>query len=164
MKNQENKFNIEQAKKDPKLCFAALKLIEQLYNDGYIERYMFRNILNEYAGVVDVSKFSLERRNDESMQEDLKGIGLWGIHHYNHLKRNQPSTICVMKTKGTLHEYLTDIDRQAEEMFPQLVKQLAERDGITEALKVTNQMEWVRRMNTVREQATEIVNKELIFV
>ena len=42
MKNQENEFNIEQAKKDPKLCFAALKLIEQLYNDGYIERYMFR--------------------------------------------------------------------------------------------------------------------------
>ena len=98
------------------------------------------------------------------MQEDLKGIGLWGIHHYNHLKRRQLSTICVMKTKGTLHEYLVEIDKQVEEMFSQLVKQLAERDGITEALKATDQMEWVRRMNNVREQATEIVNDELIYI
>ena len=97
------------------------------------------------------------------MQEDLKGIGLWGIHHYNHLKRNQLSTICVMKTKGTLHEYLADINKQAEDMFSQLVRQLAERDGITEALKATDQMEWVWRMNTVRTQASKIVNNELIY-
>lgn len=63
-----------------------------------------------------------------------------------------------------MNDYLADIDKQAEEMFSQLVKELAERDDITEALKATDQMEWVRRMNTVRAQATEIVNKELIFV
>ena len=89
---------------------------------------------------------------------------LWGIHHYNHLKRRQPSTICVMKTKGTLHDYLTDIDRDAEEMFFQPVKQFAERDGITETFKAADQMEWVRRMNAVRAQVTEIVNKELIYI
>ena len=62
------------------------------------------------------------------------------------------------------NDYLADIDKQAEEMFSQLLKQLAEKDGITETLKATDQMEWVRRMNSVRAQATEIVNKELIFV
>ena len=63
-----------------------------------------------------------------------------------------------------MNDYLADIDRQAEEMFSQLVKQLAECNGITETLKAINQMEWVRRMNAIRTQATEIVNKELIFV
>ena len=62
-----------------------------------------------------------------------------------------------------MNDHLADIDKQAEEMFSQLVKQLAEKDGITEALKATDQMEWVRRMNTVREQAMEMVNSELIY-
>ena len=62
-----------------------------------------------------------------------------------------------------MNAYLADIDRQAEEMFSQLVKELAECDGITETLKATDQMEWVRRMNAIREQATEIVNNELIY-
>ena len=63
-----------------------------------------------------------------------------------------------------MEQYLRDLDRDAEEMFSQLVKQLAERDGITEALKAANQMEWVQSMDAVRTQVTEIVNKELIFV
>ena len=63
-----------------------------------------------------------------------------------------------------MNDYLAEIDKQAEEMFSRLVKQLAERDGITEALKTTDQMEWVRQMNSIRNRAAEIVNKELIFV
>ena len=62
-----------------------------------------------------------------------------------------------------MNDYLVDIDKQAEEMFSQLVKQLAERDGITEVLKAADQMEWVRRMNAVRAQVTEIVNNELVY-
>ena len=62
-----------------------------------------------------------------------------------------------------MNNYLADIDKQAEEMFSQLLKQLAERDGISEVLKAADQMEWVRRMNSVRAQATEIVNNELIY-
>lgn len=62
-----------------------------------------------------------------------------------------------------LEQYLRDIDQDAEEMFSQLVKELAKQDGINETLKSVDQMEWVRRMNTVREQATEIVNDELIY-
>ena len=62
-----------------------------------------------------------------------------------------------------MNNYLADIDKQAEEMFSQLEKQLAVCDGITEVLKAADQMEWVRSMNAIRAQATEIVNNELIY-
>ena len=93
-----------------------------------------------------------------------KQIGSWGTRHYHHLRKAKRILFSQLTISGKMNDYLADIDKQAEEMFSQLVKELAERDGITEALKATDQMEWVRRMNTVREQATEIVNKELIFV
>ena len=96
--------------------------------------------------------------------EFVKSIGIWGQRHYKYLKRKLPTVINAMRIKGTLEQYLQDIDRDAKEMFSQLVKQLAEHDGITEALKAADQMEWVRQMNGVRNRAAEIVNKELIFV
>lgn len=67
-------------------------------------------------------------------------------------------------TSGELNAYLADIDRQAEELFLRLVKQMADTEGITETLKANNQMEWVRRMNNIRSRATEIVNSELILI
>ncbi len=94
--------------------------------------------------------------------EFVKSIGILGQRHYNYLKRKSPTVINTMRMEGTLEQYLFDIDRDAEEMFSQLVKQFSERDGITEALKATDQMEWVRRMNAIRAQATEIVNNEPI--
>lgn len=66
-------------------------------------------------------------------------------------------------TSGKLKSYLADIDRQAEEMFEQLVKQMAEREGVTEQLKAANSMEWVRKMNSIRNRAVEITNSELIY-
>ncbi len=96
--------------------------------------------------------------------EFVNSIGIRGQRHYNYLKRKSPTVINVMRMEGKFEQYLRDIDRDAEEMFSQLVKHLAERDGITEVLKAAAQMEWVRRMNAVRAQATEIVNKQLIFV
>lgn len=66
-------------------------------------------------------------------------------------------------TSGKLNSHLAEIDKQAEDMFFQLVKQMAEREGVTEQLKVDNQMEWVGRMNNIRNRAKEIVNTELIF-
>lgn len=96
--------------------------------------------------------------------EFVKSIGSWGQRHYNYLKRKSPTVINAMRMKGTLEQYLQDVDRDAEEMFSQLVKRLAEQDGITEALKVTDQMMWVQQMNSIRNRAAEIVNKELIFV
>ena len=91
-------------------------------------------------------------------------IGTWGQRHYNYPKRKSPTVINVMRLEGKLEQYLRDLDRDAEEMFSQLVKQLAAIDGIAEALKTTNQMEWVRQMNGIRNRAEEIVNKELIYV
>ena len=66
-------------------------------------------------------------------------------------------------TDGKLNSYLTDVDRQAEEMFSRLIKQMAECEGVTEALKAQDSMAWVGKMNNIRNRATEIVNNDLIF-
>ena len=92
-----------------------------------------------------------------------KPIGVWGTRHYHHLRKTNRVLFSQLTISGKMNNYLADIDKQAEEMFSQLVKQLAEKDGITEALKVTDQMEWVRRMNAARAQAAEIVSNELIY-
>ena len=93
-----------------------------------------------------------------------KPVGVWGTRHYHHLRKTKRILFSQLTVSGKMNDYLADIDRQAEEMFSQLVKQLAEKEGITETLKATDQMEWVRQMNGVRNRAAEIVNKELIFV
>ena len=92
-----------------------------------------------------------------------KPIGVWGTRHYHHLRKTNKVLFSQLTISGKMNDYLTDIDKQAEEMFSQLVKELAERDGITETLKATDQMEWVCQMNGVWVQATEIVNNELIY-
>lgn len=79
-----------------------------------------------------------------------KPIGVWGTRHYHHLRKANRVLFSQLVISGKMNDYLADIDKQAEEMFSQLVKQLAERDGITEILKATDQMEWVRRMNSAR--------------
>ncbi len=88
---------------------------------------------------------------------------MWGQRHRRYLKEHRRATYAPLLTSGKLNGYLADIDRQAEEMFLRLVKELAEKEGITETLKAENQMLWVQRMNAVRETATKIVNNELIF-
>jgi len=95
---------------------------------------------------------------------DEKPIGVWSTRHYHHLRKTNRVLFSQLTISGKMNDYLADIDQQAEEMFSQLVKQLAEHDGITETLKATDQMEWVRQMNSIRNRAAEIVNKELIFV
>ena len=96
-------------------------------------------------------------------EEDQQPIGVWGQRHRRYLKEHRRATYAPLLTSGKLNGYLADIDRQAEEMFLRLVKELAEKEGITETLKAENQMLWVQRMNAVRETATKIVNNELIF-
>ena len=92
-----------------------------------------------------------------------KPIGVWGTRHYHHLRKANRVLFSQLTISGKMNDYLSEIDQQAEEMFSQLENQLAERDGITEALKASDQMEWVRRMNAVRETATEIVNNDLFY-
>ena len=95
--------------------------------------------------------------------EFVKNIGVWGQRHYSYLKKNNPTVINVMRMKGTLEQYLRDIDQNAQEMFELLVKQYAEIEGITEQLKIENQFEWVGRMNNIKARVTNVVIKELIY-
>lgn len=97
-------------------------------------------------------------------EEEQKPIGIWGQHHLQYIKQNKHIFYTELLTLGKLNGYLADIDRQAEEMLAELMKRLAEKEGVTEKLKADDQMQWVGRMNAVRETATEIVNNDLIFV
>ena len=90
-------------------------------------------------------------------------IGIWGKRHLRYLKNHHPIIYTNLMTSCKLTAYLADVDKQAEDMFFRLVKQLAEKEGLTEQLKADNQMLWIRRMNNIRNQATEIVNNELIY-
>lgn len=90
-------------------------------------------------------------------------IGVWGQRHRRYLKANRKALYTTLLTSGKLNGYLADIDRQAEEMFSRLVKQMAEAEGVNEKLKSTDQMVWVRKLNSIRNRATEIVNTEIIF-
>ena len=96
--------------------------------------------------------------------EFITRVGVWGQRHYNYLKNHFPTVINVMRMKGTLEQYLTDLDRDAQDMFDLLMKQYTEVEGITEHLKLTNQLEWVRQISNIRNRVTEIVCKELIYI
>ena len=96
-------------------------------------------------------------------EKEHKPIGLWGQRHKRYLQEHKKAFYTTLLTSGKLNSYLADIDRQAEEMFSRLVKQMAEAEGVTETLKAANQMEWVGRMNSIRSRAMEIVNSELIY-
>lgn len=94
--------------------------------------------------------------------EEGQPIGTWGQRHLCHFKRHYKVIYANLLTSGKLPEYLADIDRQAEEMFEQLVKQLAARECVTEQLKTADPMAWVRKMNDIRNRAAEAVNSEIV--
>lgn len=97
-------------------------------------------------------------------EEEQQPIGVWGQRHRRYLKEHRRATYTTLLTSGKLNSYLANIDRQAEEMFLRLVKQMAEAEGVTATLKAADPMEWVGRMNNIRNKAMEIVNGELIYV
>ena len=97
-------------------------------------------------------------------EEEQQPVGLWGQRHLRYIKQNRKVFYLNLLTSGKLNSYLADIDQQAEGMFSRLIKQIAEREGVTKRLKAENQMEWVGRMNNIRNRATEFVNNNLIFV
>lgn len=101
--------------------------------------------------------------NLELPEEEQQTIGVWGQRHRRYLKEHRRATYATLLTGGKLNNYLADIDRQAEEMFLRLVKQMAEVEGVTEALKAADPMEWVGRMNNIQNRAREVVNSELIY-
>ena len=97
-----------------------------------------------------------------SAEEEIP-IGVWGERHKRFLKKHQRSVYNEFLVSGKLQTYLAQIDRDAQEMFDLLVRQLEEQEGMTEQLKAENQMEWVRRMNSIQNRAEEIIGNELIY-
>ena len=96
-------------------------------------------------------------------EEKQASIGVWGMRHKRFLKESHRVLYANLMTSGKLVTYLDDIEQQATAMFLRLVKELAEKENVTEELKATDQMLWVQKMNNIRNRATEIVNAELIY-
>ena len=96
-------------------------------------------------------------------EEEQQPIGLWGQQHLRHLKQSHKVLYYNLLTSGKLNSHIAEIDKQANDMFFRLVKELAEKENITEELKSNDQILWVQKMNNIRNRVTEIVNKEIIY-
>ena len=96
-------------------------------------------------------------------KEEQQPIGVWGQRHLRYIKQNRKVLYLNLLTSGKLNGYLVDLDKQADEMFSLLVKQMAESEGVTEQLKADNQIEWVGRMNNICQRPAELVNTDLIY-
>lgn len=98
-----------------------------------------------------------------TLVEDSRPVGHWGRMHKRYLKEHDTARYQVLLMSGRLNRYLADIDAQAEEQLELLTQQMAECEGVNEELKAVNQMEWVQRMNNIRNRAEELVQNNLIF-
>lgn len=96
--------------------------------------------------------------------EEERPIGVWGQRRLNYLKHHRKVLYYNLLTSGKLHSHLADVEEQAQELFFRLVKEHAEKEGITEQLKATDQMTWVQRMNNIQERVSEVVYFEVVYV
>ena len=96
-------------------------------------------------------------------EKEPGNIGVWALRHKRYLKQHHKVLYYSLLTSGKLHSHLADIEEQAQQLFLRLVKELAEKVGVTEKIKAENAMLWVRQMNNIRNRATEIVNNEVIY-
>lgn len=95
--------------------------------------------------------------------ELITRIGVWGQRHYNYLKKKSPTVINVMRLKGTLEQYLIDLNRDAQETYDLLIRQYAELEGVTEDLKSSDEMEYTCRMNSIRNRVEEFVLSDFVY-
>ena len=123
-----------------------------------MEKSLFEQMGGTYTQVGDylLPNLILPEQQDQP-------LGVWGQRHARYLKQHHKIIYMNLLTSGKLNDYLVDIENQAENLFLQLVKQLAESENITEELKAKDQMEWVAQMNNVFNRAREIVNSKLIY-
>lgn len=96
--------------------------------------------------------------------EEERPIGVWGQRRLRYLKQHHKILYYNLLTSGKLHSHLADVEEEAQSLFSRLVKEYAEKEGVTEQLKSTDQMKWVQKMNNIRERATKVVNSEVVFV
>lgn len=97
-------------------------------------------------------------------EESAIRLGKWGMLHKNYLEKHNPIIFATLLTQGKLYQHCAQIDTQAQQMFNTLVEQMTKSENITEQLKAQNQLEWVRRMNSIQESAREIITKEIIYI
>ena len=124
---------------------------------------MKQHYIDEKTGISYTLQGDYYLPNFISPAEENKTIGIWGQRHLRYIRQHRKVFYTNLLTSGRLNDYLANIDRQSAELFFRLVEQMAEREGITEKLKAEQPMEWVGKMNMLREKATEIVNAEVIF-
>ena len=97
-------------------------------------------------------------------EKETGNIGVWALRHKRYLKHHHKVLYYNLLTSGKLHSHLADVEEQAQTLFSRLVKEYAEKEGMTEQLKSTDQMKWIGKMNAIRNAATEIINRELIYI
>ena len=95
--------------------------------------------------------------------EFVARVGVWGQRHYNYLKKKSPTVINAMRLKGTLEQYLTDLNRDTQETYDLMIRQYAEIEGVTEDLKHNDAMEYTRRMNSIRNRVEEFVLHDFVY-
>lgn len=98
------------------------------------------------------------------VEEEIGNIGVWAMRHKRYLKQHHKVLYYNLLTNGKMNSYLADIEQQAQQLFLRLVKELAEKEKVTEELKATDMLLWVQKMNNIRNRAREIVNNEVIYV
>ena len=125
---------------------------------------MKKHITDEKTGISYTIHGDYYLPDLELPAEEERSIGIWGQRHLRYIREHRKALYTGLLLDRKLNGYLADLNEQAEDMFFRLVKELAEKEGITETLKAENQMLWLQRMNAIRETATEIVNNDLIYV
>ena len=124
---------------------------------------MTKTIFEEMGGTyIQVGNYLLPNITVPA-EEENESIGLWGQRHARHLKEHHKVLYMNLLTSGKLHSYLVDIDKQADDMFLRLVKEYADRQGVTEQLKAENPHEWICRMNNIQACVREVVGQEIIY-
>ena len=100
---------------------------------------------------------------DDEPEEENRPIGIWGQRHLRYIKQHKRSLYTDLLTSGKLNSYLADLNDEAEEMFSRMVKQMAEKQGVTERLKAEDQMLWIQEMNNIHNAIRDIINRTYIY-
>ena len=139
---------------------------------------MKKNMINEWNGweyeligkqyyptgrVMKDGRLQPETVDADNEPKKEKPVGVWAQRHFRFIKQYKKNLYFDLFVSGQLNEYLAEIETQAEDMFFRLVKEMSVREGVTEAMKADDQMQWVGSMNNIQDRAREIVNRELIF-
>lgn len=127
------------------------------------EDYNMKSIFEQFGGTYTMQG-DYRLPNLTLPAEDERPIGVWGQRRLRYLKQHHKVLYYNLLTSGKLHSHIADVEEQAQELFSRLVKEYAEKEGMTEQLKSTDQMKWVGKMNAIRNATTEIINRELIYI